>query len=254
MKIAFFSNFLNHHQLPLCEEFINREGVDFIFVASEPIPFERSSMGYSDMNFLPFVLRAYENDESKIKAETLAKECDVMIFGSAPLIYLNLRMAENKLTLYFTERILRKGYYRRFIPTTKNKIENQFIRYKDKPLFILGASAFVSYDLSLCGFDKDKCFKWGYFPEIKEKNLEELFAQKSKNERIEILSAGRLLKLKRVMDTVKALAYLKKIGVDNFHFTIIGDGEEKLRIIKYIKKRNCYKQISSHFSSFTKEV
>ena len=227
MKIAFFSNFLNHHQLPLCQDFLNASGVEFIFVATEPIEKERLEMGYEDMNLYPFVLRAYEHGE---EACILAKECDVMIFGSAPIKYLKLRMEENKPTFYFTERLLRKGYFRRFIPTTRKKINEQYINYKDKNLYALCASAFASYDLKLCGFNKDKCFKWGYFPKIVEKDLAKLMDEKDKNERVEILYAGRLLKLKRVMDTVKALNLLVKRGVKNFKFTIIGEGEEKKRI------------------------
>ena len=37
MKIAFFSNFLNHHQLPFCQEMIKILNDDFIFIATEPI-------------------------------------------------------------------------------------------------------------------------------------------------------------------------------------------------------------------------
>ena len=65
MKIAFFSNFLNHHQLPLCEAFYNTEGIEFKFVACERIPEDRLKMGYEDMNEkYPFVLRAYEDFEA----------------------------------------------------------------------------------------------------------------------------------------------------------------------------------------------
>lgn len=65
MTIAFFSNFLNHHQLPLCLEFIRNIGKDnFRFVACERIEDERVQMGYEDMNVkYPFVLRAYESEE-----------------------------------------------------------------------------------------------------------------------------------------------------------------------------------------------
>ncbi len=237
MKITFFSNFLNHHQLPLCQEFCKKEGVEFIFVATEPIPQDRLDMGYENMNEMyDFVLRAYENQSSLQRAEILAKECEIMIFGAAPLSYLEIRMLADKPAFYFTERILRKGYWRRFIPTTRKKINAGYVRYKYKPLYILGASAYASYDLKLCGFDPDKCFKWGYFPEVRACGIEQLLQKKRENSRVEILYAGRLLNLKRVLDTVKALKLLVKNGVTNFCFTIIGDGEQKTQIEKYVKK------------------
>lgn len=245
MKIAFFSNFLNHHQLPLCKEFANKENVEFVFVATEPTSQERLDMGYADMNKeYNFVLRTYESEENQRNAEGLARNCDVMIFGSAPLLYLHLRMDENKLTFYFTERVLRKGYWRRFIPTTYKKIYNAYLRYKEKPLYILGASAYTSYDLKLCGFNEKKCFKWGYFPEIRAGEVNSLVELKRGKEVVEILYAGRLLNLKKVLDTVKALNLLLKRNVNNFHFTIIGDGEQKSAIEKYIQKNSLQKYIS----------
>lgn len=239
MKIAFFSNFLNHHQLPLCREFSQKEGVEFIFVATEPISADRLAMGYENMNEkYDFVLRAYESQSFLQKAETLARECDIMILGSAPLLYLEIRMSENKPAFYFTERVLRKGYWRRFIPTTRKKINAGYVRYKDKPLYILGASAYTSYDLKLCGFDPDKCFKWGYFPEVRACGVDQLLQKKRENSHVEILYAGRLLNLKRVLDTVKALKLLVNNGVTDFCFTIVGDGEQKPKIEKYVKKHH----------------
>lgn len=244
MKIAFFSNFLNHHQLPLCREFCKKEGVEFIFVATEPIEQDRLDMGYENMNEkYDFVLRAYEGGSSLQKAEDLARECDVMIFGAAPLSYLEIRMATNKPAFYFTERLLRKGYWRRFIPTTRQKINAGYVQYKDKPLYILGASAYTSYDLNLCGFDPEKCFKWGYFPEVRDCEVDQLLQKKRENSRVEILYAGRLLNLKRALDTVKALNLLVKKGITNFRFTIVGDGEQKPQIEQYVKKHHMEQHI-----------
>ena len=61
MKLTFFSNFLNHHQLPLCKEFIKHVGEqNFRFVSSERIHEERAKMGYEDMNVkYPFFVRSY---------------------------------------------------------------------------------------------------------------------------------------------------------------------------------------------------
>ena len=238
MKIAFFSNFLNHHQLPLCEEFLHHGNVDFVFVATEPISQDRLDMGYENMNNYPFVVRAYENDGEKELALKIAKEYDVCIFGASPNYYLSERLKNNKLTFRFCERLFKKGIWRRFIPKTRKSIYNGYTRYKHDLLYILCASAYTSYDLSLCGFPSEKCFKWGYFPKINQVDVNKLLEEKQKKEKVEILYAGRLLKLKRVIESCKAVNKLVKRGQLNFHYTIIGDGEQKNQIVEYINKNN----------------
>lgn len=233
MKIAFFSNFLNHHQLPLCQAFCNTAGVEFVFVACEKIPDDRLKMGYEDMNTkYSFVVRAYEDSA---EAEKVAREYDVVIFGACPTSYIALRMRENKLSFRFCERSLKKGTWRRFIPRTRKKIYEGYTKYKKKNLYILGASSYAASDLALCGFDKKKCFEWGYFPAVDEKNLDLIFEQKRQNKAPEILYAGRLLPLKHVIDTVKAVHNLKKANIEA-HFTIIGEGESADEINNYIEK------------------
>lgn len=242
MKIAFFSNFLNHHQLSLCQSLCESAGVEFKFVACERIPADRLAMGYEDMNSAySFVVRAYETPD---EADKIATDYDVVIFGAAPTSYLALRMKTDKLTFRFCERSLKKGAWRRFIPRTAKKIRDGYTAYKDKSLYVLGASAFASADLSLCGFPVDKCFKWGYFPSVKERNIEALFERKRKDDRVEILYAGRLLALKRVIDTLKAVDMLVKDGVKNLHLTIIGDGEERERLADYVKKHGLDEYVS----------
>lgn len=232
MKIAFFSNFLNHHQLPLCEALYNTEGIEFLFVACERIPEDRLKMGYEDMNTkYPFVLRAYEDAEAAMK---VAEEYDAVIFGACPTSYLARRMNEDKLSFRFCERSLKKGTWRRFIPRTRKKIYEGYTKYKKKKLYILGASSYAASDLALCGFDKKKCFEWGYFPAIDEKNLDDVFAKKHENKVPEILYAGRLLPLKHVIDTVKAVHNLKLQNIDT-HFTIIGEGECAAEIKNYVE-------------------
>ena len=56
MQICFFSNFLNHHQLPFSLAMSKLTGNCFTFVATEKTPQERIDMGYEDMNKkYPFV-------------------------------------------------------------------------------------------------------------------------------------------------------------------------------------------------------
>ena len=123
MKIVFFSNFLNHHQLPLCLELAKRCNNESTFVATEKIPQERLDMQYEDMNEeYSFVLRSYESEEANNKALCLAEEADIAIIGSAPEYFIEKRLKnKNKLTFRFCERSFKKGIWRRFIPKTRKK-------------------------------------------------------------------------------------------------------------------------------------
>ena len=236
MKIAFFSNFLNHHQLPFCQELFGTPDVEFVFVATERVPEYRSQMGYRDMNAeYPFVLREYESEENRKQAEQIALTYDVVIFGSAPMQYLDARMEKNLLTFRFCERSLKKGTWRRFIPRTRKRIYREYIQYKNKKLYILGASAYTASDLALCGFPKEKCFQWGYFPEIKQyASVEDVIAEKKPNS---ILWVARFIKLKHPEVPLYVAKRLQKEGYD-FQMNLIGSGELEGKIRKFVQNNN----------------
>ena len=226
MKIVFFSNFLNLHQLPLCEAFLEMKDIDFTFVATEALPTERLSLKYEDMNHkYSFVVCAYDSSEAESDAMNLAETADIAIIGSAPSKYLHARMSKRKLTFRFCERSLKKGTWRRYSPITYLKIWNEYIKYKNNNLFVLAAGAFTSYDLWLCGFPEKKCFKWGYFPPMREYNIDKLMKIKREgNERtIHIVWVARLIPLKRPEMVINLAQRLKSMNL-NFKVDMIGNG------------------------------
>ena len=241
MKIAFFSNFLNHHQLPFCQSLMSIEGVEFKFVVWRETEIEKLNMGYEDMNNqYSFVVKAYENEEEAFK---IAREYDVVLMGDTPTKYIEARMKENKLTFRVSERPLKKGTWRRFVPRTRKKIYAGYTRYKNDNMYLLGSSAYTASDVALCGFKAEKCFSWGYFPPVVSKDTNMLFDLKSQNKVPEILYAGRLLKLKKINDTLKAVHMLIKSGID-LHFTIIGEGECEEELNAYISKNNLHENVT----------
>ncbi|MEG0408263.1 MAG: glycosyltransferase family 4 protein [Bacilli bacterium] len=224
MKITFYSNFMNHHQLPLSLEMI-KQGIDYTFVATEPIPQERLDMGYDDMNKkYDFILTTYDSEENKEKAMKLCLDSDLVILGSAPEIYIKERMKLNKITFRYSERIFRKGRWRIINPRTIRYLICNHLKYRNKKLYMLCASAYTAGDFAMIGAYKNKCFKWGYFPEIKEHNIDELIENKNKNKKIKILWCARLLKLKHP-ESMITLA--KKLIADKYDFEInmLGNGE-----------------------------
>lgn len=236
MQITFFSNFLNHHQLPFCLEMMKHLENQFTFVETEPIEQERLDMGYEDMGEkYPFVLKSYKNDECYARALKIGFESDVVIIGSAPEIFIQERLRENKVTFRYTERILKQGLIRILDPRVSYGIWSQNTRYKKKNMYLLCASAYTAYDMSLLKAYPDKKYKWGYFPEVKKHDIEQLMKKKRKDGKISILWAGRFLKWKHPEVAVKTAEGLKKAGYQ-FKLTLIGDGEVKSDLVSYVQQ------------------
>ncbi len=229
MKIAFFSNYLNHHQLPFCLAMEKYTNNNFVFVATKEIPQSRLDLGYEDMNKKhDFVIRAYENDDAKKEAEKIAVEYDVMIFGDADSFYLKKRMKNNGLTFIYSERLNKKGLYGAFNPKRLFFVLKDFLPIKNKNVYLLSASAYAPYDYSLYGMFKNKSYKWGYFPQVKKyDDLDEIINKKQKNS---IIWVGRFIGWKHPEVPIEIAHRLKADGYD-FELRLIGKGvlEEKIK-------------------------
>lgn len=237
MKVTFFSNFLNHHQLPFSMEMTKHLGENFCFVETEPIEQERLDMGYEDMGEkYTFVLKSYKNDECYRLALKKGYESDVVIIGSAPEIFIQERLKDNKVTFRYTERILKEGLVRILDPRVSYGVWKQNTRYKKKNMFLLCASAYTSYDMHLFGAYPGKMYKWGYFPEVKHYNIDDLLKKKKENKQIFILWAGRFLKWKHPELAVGVAEKLKKNGYV-FKLMLIGDGEMKEELVKEVQQK-----------------
>lgn len=238
MTIVFISNFLNHHQLPLCLELMKIIGNEnFCFIACEQIHAERRQMGYEDMNQkYSFVLRAYESEENYRKALQLTESSDVAIIGSANGVFARTRAKCNKQTFLFRERIFKNGSLRRFIPTTAWKIYQGYTRYRNKNFYILCASAYAAEDFELCGFPRSKCLKWGYFPLFKE-----FKSERKREEQLKIMWCGRMLWWKHPEHAIAVAQNLKKKKV-NFKMLMVGNGAKE----EYIKTLIRQHRLESH--------
>lgn len=218
MDIVFVSNYCNHHQRYLCSALA--EGVGrFFFIETDA----GNQQGFQTKTNEPYVL-AYYGHESIV--ENLLREADVVIFGTCPNQLIALRMKENKLSFLYSERIFKKGIWRRFMPQTRKKIISRVVQYRDKKLYALCASAFLPYDLKLMGFPFEKCYRWGYFPDTKRLQIEALYAKKDKRR---ILWVGRFLDWKHPDDALRIAKRLMDAGYD-YHMDIVGTGEIEVKL------------------------
>ena len=244
MKITFYSNFLTHHQLPFCLEMYKKYDKDFKFVSMEKINQERISLGYKDMdNDYPFVLKAYESKEKYNEATKLAVDSDIVIAGSTPTDdYIKERLKQDKITFRYYARIFYNGVLSIFDFENSKKVYDRHLKYKkNKNLYLLCASSYGPNDFNELGMYKNKCFKWGYFPETKIYNVEDLLKQKE-NEKIEIIWVGRFIKEKHPEYVVKLAQKLKEKNY-NFEIKMIGNGELLEKTKSQIEKYNLTNQI-----------
>lgn len=229
MRITFVSNFMNHHQLPFCLEMQRLTDGNFTFVAFEPLAKEQGLLGYADMNSLPFIIRAYENEEEKQNALYKVLNDDVVIFGPCPNEIVMERKKTDKFFTIYSERFFKKGTYRRFIPITYKKIYNRLLRYEGANISVMCASAYLPYDIKLLR-KNFKTYKWGYFPNVKKyESIEQIIEKKETGS---ILWVARFIKLKHPEEIIHTAKRLKKSGY-NFKLTMIGRGllEEKIKAL-----------------------
>lgn len=224
--LTFYSNYFNHHQKALCDEFYNILGDGFTFVETMPMEGFRANMGWGEET-PSYVLKTYESDANSKKADKLAVDSDLIIMGTAPEEYCERRLEENKITFRYSERPLKEGFIKFFIPRLTKKYIRMHLKNRDKNIYVLGASAFTSLDFKkMFNSYPDKCYKFGYFPVHKEYDIEELLKEKKEkaNGKVSILWLGRMLKLKHPEMMVKAAKKLKDKGYD-FSVHMVGEGE-----------------------------
>ena len=242
MKVAFFSNFLNHHQTPFCNEMVNLLGEgNFLFVASMPTPEEQLRNGYDDCNNMyPYVVKSYESEAQLEYARFLFISCDVVIGGKWSDYH--LRMNNNRLIFNYSERLFRRSF--NFFKEYKSLIYLVFIHnfYRRKNLYLLCAGSFVAKDYSRFLSYPNKKLKWGYFTEVYTYDIESVLETK-RNDVINILWVGRFIELKHPEYALNAISHLIDDGF-KVSLTFVGDGlligkmqelSRELAIDQYVK-------------------
>ena len=241
--LTFFSNYYNHHQKALCDEWYELLGDGFTFVETEPIEGFRATMGWGKEEVPPYVLRTYIDDASHNKAMQLALSSDLVVMGTAPEMYIEERLKQNKIIFRYSERPLKEGFIKFFIPRLTKKYLHLHVRNRRKNIYILAASAYTTWDYNkMFGSYPGKCYKFGYFPKHLSYDIDKLLDRKKiVADRLTtdaamptILWAGRMLRLKRPDLLITAASMLKKKGY-KFHLTLIGEGEERKHIEELVR-------------------
>ena len=228
MTIAFFSNFLNHHQVHVADELYQLTNGKYIFVEVMEMPEWLKKSGYTDLSTRPYVLQGWRNNVSRQQALKLALEADVALFSGAEVFeYEKYRVLKtNKLTFDVSERWLKRGIFNLLSP----RIFRQFATYhlygwKHKPIYKLCSSAFASSDQGRLLTYLDKCYKWGYFTKVDSGfDVETSIMDASTSEITPLMWCSRFLTLKHPELPVQLAHSLKALGY-KFRIDMYGSGD-----------------------------
>ena len=252
MKVTFFSNFLNHHQTPFCDEMYHHLGKEFTFVSTEETPRSFLMNGYPDCTNYVYNLLSYSNKVNFDKALQLALISDIVISGSSPEIFIRERIKKNKHTFRYSERLFRRWNGQLLDPNFFLALLRLHTVYRNKNLYMLCSGGYTANDFNLIYAYPNKKFKWGYFTKVEEIDIEKIVEQKPRKT-IEILWTARFIPLKHPELAVNLAYELKNRGYD-FHLIMIGSGELENEIDHLIKKKHLQNHVQLLGSMLNSEV
>ena len=241
MRIVFFSNYLSPHQRPFSEEMFKLMGGNYIFVSCEPFSVSRKNMGWGQSEKQPYELRPYESKTDYDRAMELAEISDVMLWGSTKYEFIKTRIKSGRICIRYSERLFKKGFISSIVSLDLLRQIKFNFATRTKSSYLFCASAFSPFDFLVSLGRFKQMYKWGYYPKTLYYDVDKLMNKKSESEKISILWAGRMLKLKHPEIAIYLADSLKKRGI-KFSMKIIGSGE----LEQYIKKSIYSKQLSEH--------
>ncbi len=231
MRLVFLSVILNIHQVGVADELYRLCGDDFRFIQTG-VETVGDAKGGTDYGSRPYLLKMSETETEEILR--LINEADVVVFGAAPLFLVKERIKQGKLTFWYAERWLKKGWVNLLSPQLL-KQQLFYHRYcHDKPVYALCASAYAAHDYRLMHSFKGKCFKWGYFTAIPDFDIEKSLAEKSQSEKTRILWVARFIDWKHPEVMIELAKDLHEAGY-NFEIEMIGIGPLKSEVRRKVE-------------------
>ena len=243
MKVAFVTNFYNHHQKPLADAMYSLIGDDYYFIETAKITEERLKMGWGREEKPSYVLQSYTDEESQNRCKDIVDGADVVILGSAPYSMLKNRLKAGKLTFKYCERPYKTGVPVLKWPMHVLRALKNYIRFKN--FYVLCASAYTPVDFSRIFSFVGKTYKWGYFTELKEyNNIDKVLESKNPQS---LLWVARFIDLKH---PEHAIEIARRLKADGYHFTLhmIGNGVLEERVKEMISSEglgDCVKMLGA---------
>lgn len=235
MKIVFVSVVLNNHQVGVADRLHEITRGNYWFIETG-LKNELNRKGGEDFSTRPYLVRA-EETEDKSYIWQLIEEADVMIYGAAPIEYLRHRVKTGKLTFLYSERWFKRGWVNVFSPRLLRQQLFYHLHCHGKPVYALCASSFAAGDFRKLRSFKNKCFKWGYFPNTPEIDFNDINKELKNDNAVKILWVGRFIIWKHPEMMIGLAKILQEKGFC-YKITMIGDGELRPQIEKEVQELN----------------
>lgn len=246
MKLVFYSLVLNHHQACVADEFYKLLGEDYAFVETARCMDNKGAT--EDYSTRPYLVRSWETKKAYEKAMSLALNAEVCVFsGYEALPFEKARMKKELLSFDMGERMLKRGWLNLVSPRILKIVMAYHLGgWRKKPLYKLCCSAFAASDQYKLKTFQGKCYKWGYFTEVKElKN--DMFKLKAFDDSVSLIWCARFLSWKHPELPVKLARRLKDKGY-KFQIKIAGGGDlfqKTRRLISKLDVGNCVSLIGN---------
>lgn len=225
--IVYFSTFLSPHVKPFCDYLYEKTGGRFVYVETQKLSEERRAMGYSfDGQNIPY-LQSIVNDKEKWYSIADQSDCVLINPGSSDYTLTEYCVKHSRIVFFVSERLFKKGPLK-IIDLRLWKQAYINLQARKRNVYLLCLGYYVSGDFSLIGFNKNRAYKFGYFPESRYRD-----EQQKKQEDNYLLWVGRLINWKRPIFALRIIKKLNKKNIDT-HLLLAGDGPQKKLIQHYI--------------------
>ena len=98
MRVAFLSNYFNHHQKPVSDALMSGTA-QYTFISTQKLDVERKALGWTSDTDVPYVCTADGTAEYAV-----LRQSDVVIVGSAPEALVQWAARRSKLLFRYSER------------------------------------------------------------------------------------------------------------------------------------------------------
>lgn len=174
MKLVFYSLILNNHQANVADELWELTGHSYCFVELANLQAEHRKGDTHDYSDRLYLLQAWKSEEAYSKAMNLARIAECCVFsGVQALPFQKERMKLGLLSFDMSERWLKRGFLNLFSPAIlKMFLAYHIGRWRKKPIYKLCCSAFAANDQHKLFSYRGRCYKWGYFTQVENFNVE----------------------------------------------------------------------------------
>lgn len=238
MKVVFFEEWINLHNISILVELYNILGADFTCITPRLLIGDLSNNKMLPADLITDFSWVYETEKEEQSDKIVKKyieTADILISAEYIANIFREQIEKGKLVFLYGERIIKQGTLKAYDIRMILKYWKMSKVFMKKNVFLLCNSAYLPYDMSRYGLFKGKCLKWAYFSKLPVYQKEDLLQCKSHSgDPIQFMWAGRLSKAsawKHPELALQLMCRLKQRKV-NCRLSVVGFGDNKENLKK----------------------